>query len=278
MSAPVAESSLSFEYVRQLVRDRAAIVLEENKGYLVDARLGPLATKEGFRSVEELVRALRSQRYGPLHKSVVEAMTTNETFFFRDRAPFEALREQILPVLVQARRSSRQLHIWSAAASSGQEAYSVLMLLKEHFPELDTWQVQLLGSDISREVLEKARAGRYTQLEVNRGLPAHLLTRFFEHHGLEWRIKPALRDMLRLEEINLIEPWPPLPRFDVIFLRNVLIYFDVPTKRRILERVRGVMAPDGYLFLGGAETTLGVDEQLIKADYPNANCYRLRGR
>src|SRR5690348_7230774 len=193
-----------------------------------------------------------------LAREVVEAMTTNETSFFRDVHPFETLRTKVLPELVQVRGPGRALRIWCAAASTGQEPYSIAMLLREHFPAAAA-TVQLVATDINRAVLARAQSGVFRQLEVNRGLPAAMLIKYFEKSGLDWQLKPEIRRMVTFAEANLLEQWPIVGEQDIVFMRNVLIYFDVPTKRRILARVREAMANDGVLFLGGAETTTGID-------------------
>jgi chemotaxis protein methyltransferase CheR len=267
-------STSDFDYISTLVRDRSAIVLEPGKEYLVHARLLPLARKQGLEDIGALVERLK-RGDNTLSTQVVEAMTTNETSFFRDVHPFETLRDDILPDLVEKRATTRTLRIWSAAASTGQEAYTVAMTLREHFPALATWNVSILGTDLSTEVLDKAREGRYAQIEVNRGLPAPLLVKYFDRAGPAWRAKPDLRRMVEFKPLNLVKPWSPLPRMDVVLLRNVLIYFDNATKREVLARARSVMAPDGYLFLGAAETTLQFDGMFERVPRARANCYRL---
>jgi chemotaxis protein methyltransferase CheR len=267
-------ASSAFEYVRQLVQRRSAIVLDSEKDYLVQSRLLPVARSAGLDSVQQLVERLQAQPEGPLHNQVVEAMTTNETSFFRDLHPFEALRTTVLPQLIAARASQRTLRIWSAACSTGQELYSIAMLLAEHFPELHNWQVELIGSDLSQAALDKAAEGRFTQHEVNRGLPASLLVKYFEKDKTHWRVKESLRRQVRWLRINLIEPWPKLPTLDVIFLRNVLIYFDVATKRMVLQRMRLRLAPDGVLLLGGAESTLGLDDSWQRIACGKTTVYR----
>lgn len=264
-----------FAFVSAHVRSRAAIVLEPGKEYLVESRLGPLARAEGLKSIDELVERLRSMPDGTLSAKVVEAMTTNETSFFRDVHPFEALRTQILPEILRARASEKTLNLWCGAASSGQEPYTIAMLLREHFPELATWRVRFIATDISREMLRRSREGRYSQLEVNRGLPARLLVKYFEQHGHEWQIKKELRESIEFTELNLARAWSGLPLFDVVFLRNVLIYFDVPMKREILARVRKQMRPDGVLFLGGSETTLNIDAAFVRTPAGATACYRI---
>lgn len=249
-----------FDFLRALVRERAAIVLEPGKEYLVESRLLPLLRERQLGSPVEVVSALRAAPRGELERQVVEAMTTNETSFFRDIHPFDALRTRLLPALITARATERKLRIWSNACSSGQEVYSLVMLLTEHFPSVKPWDVSLLATDISREMVQRTQEGSYSQLEVNRGLPAPMLVRHFERKGTRWQVRPELRKQVQARVMNLAEPWPALPRFDVIMLRNVLIYFDVETKRSILRRIRQALRPDGYLFLGSAETTVMVDE------------------
>ncbi|MGD0676458.1 MAG: protein-glutamate O-methyltransferase CheR, partial [Polyangiaceae bacterium] len=251
---PLTRPGLNF--IRELVYRRSAIVVDEGKEYLVESRLAPIARAEGFASIDDMVAALRTQPANALHSKVVEAMTTNETSFFRDIHPFDALKNEILPALRKARASSRKIRIWSAASSTGQEAYSIAMLVREHFPDLLSWDIRIVGTDLSATMVSRAKQGLFNQIEVNRGLPAPLLVKYFERKGISWQIKPTVRDMFECKQMNLVEPWPGMPICDVIFLRNVLIYFDVPTKQSILARIRQVLAPDGYLFLGGAETTL----------------------
>lgn len=272
----VAINAVDFDYVRQFLHEHAAITLDNGKEYLVETRLGPLATKEGFGSLDGLVAALRSRAASPaLCKKVIDAMTTNETSFYRDIEPFELLRKKIMPELIASRGSERKLRFWFAASSTGQEPYSVAMLLRESFPQLMTWDLQLDASDLSTAVLDKARQARFSQLEVGRGLPAPLLVKYFEKHGFEWQLKDTIRNMVKFQEVNLIRTWPAFPPLDVVFIRNVLIYFDVQTKKTILGRIRRLLKPDGYLFLGGAETTLNLDENFERLPVERAGCYRL---
>lgn len=280
MPATQAAASLSsrdFAYVRDLVRLHSAIVLEPGKEWLVECRLLPMAYRLGAGSVGELVARLQALAFGQIHRKVIEAITTNETSFFRDHSPFQALRTTVIPELVRRRESDRRLHIWSAACSSGQEPYSIAMLLREDFPALSGWNIRLLATDISAEVLEKARDGFYTQMEVNRGLPATLLVKYFEKQGPRWRIHDSLRQAVEFREANLAAEWPCLPPMDVILLRNILIYFDVSTKKRILERVRRLLRRDGYLFLGSAETTINLDPAFEPVEIGKVVCYRVRG-
>jgi chemotaxis protein methyltransferase CheR len=266
-----------FQFVSQLVRQRSAIVLEPEKSYLLEARLSPLARTEGHASLEAMIAFLRAQPNNGLHRRVVEAMTTNETSFYRDLHPFDALRTHVLPDVLKRRAAQRELTIWCAASSSGQEPYTIAMTLREHFPELASWTVRILGTDISSEMVRRSKEGKYGQLEVNRGLPAALLLKHFEKRGMEWQVKPELQRWCEFRELNLIEPWGPLPRMDIVFLRNVLIYFDVQTKRTILDNVQKVLHPWGYLFLGGAETVINLGDGFERVPVERSGCYRLKG-
>jgi len=265
-----------FEFIRRFVLQHSAIVLDETKEYLVTSRLEPLAKREVSGSIDELVRRLRTKAWGDLHTQVVEAMTTNETSFFRDGGPFEALRRQILPAIIKRAESTRQLDIWSAASSSGQEAFSIGMLLDHHFPALGNWRVQILGTDLAAGMVQRARAGVFKQLEVNRGLPAAMLIKYFEREGIDWKIKDVIRRRTTFQQMSLTEPWTSIPQMDVVFLRNVLIYFDVSTKRQILERVRRVLRPDGALFLGSGETTLNLDDRFQPVQFEKTIYYQLK--
>jgi chemotaxis protein methyltransferase CheR len=249
-----------FDYIRDLVRDRAAIVLEPGKEYLAVTRLDPVVRRAGLGSLSELVATLRQDDDPALSEQVIDALTTNETTFFRDVHPFESLRNHILPALIERKRLSRSLFIWSAGCSSGQEPYSVAMLIREDFPQLAGWQVSVLGTDVSVAMLERARAGRYGQIEVNRGLPAHLLVKYFRRAGVGWEIDGSIRAMVRFRQQNLVDPWPSMPPMDLVLMRNVMIYFDVSAKQEILARVGDVLAPHGYLLLGTSETTLHLDD------------------
>lgn len=266
-----------FDYVRRLLQDRSAIVLEADKHYLVESRLLPLQRQLQLNSIAELIAHLRASPSNGLHTQVVEAMVTTETSFFRDLHPFESLRKAVLPELIQKRRNERQLNIWCAASSTGQEPYSLALLLREHFPELALWKVLLLATDLSREVLSRARAGRYNQIEVNRGLPAALLVKHFRQQGATWQLNDDIRGMVEFRELNLARAWPALPRMDLIFLRNVMIYFDVPTKKAILGRVASLLRPDGYLLLGGAETTFNLHDSYRRIEHLKAGFYQLVG-
>ena len=262
MSLPVATLPADdFSYLSRLMHERAAIVLEPGKEYLALSRLDPMARDMGVGSVAALVDVLRREEAtSPLHDQVIDALTTNETTFFRDFNPFESMRSDVLPELIERRSRTRTLTIWSAGCSTGQEPYSIAMAIREHFPELLTWQLSILGTDISSSVLDRAGRGRYGQLEVNRGLPAHLLVRHFTRAGMEWEIEEPIRRMVRFQRHNLVDAWPVLPPFDLVFMRNVMIYFDVETKRRVLSRMLGQLAPHGFLLLGASETTFTLSD------------------
>jgi len=244
-------------FICDLVRRKSAILLDVDKQYLIEMRLSQLACNQGYADVAALVAEARSGVHGVAVK-IVEALTTHETLFFRDIQPFEALKKELLPKLAVDRAGTRHLTIWCAACSSGQEPYSVAMLLLEHFPALAQWPVRIIATDISRQILEKARQGRFTQMEVNRGLPAAMLVKYFERCGMSWQLKSEVRRLVEFRQLNLIDGWNITPRPDIVFLRNVLIYFDVKDKRAILDRVRGSIADGGTLFLGAAETTFNV--------------------
>jgi len=276
-------SADSLRYLRDLVYRRSAIVVEPGKEYLLEARLLPLAKEEaaagGAPSLDGLVRRLREHPEShPLHTRVVEAMTTNETSFFRDVHPFETLKNVVLPSLIKARASTRQLRIWCAAASTGQEPYSIALTIREHFPQLASWSVQIVATDINETVLARARSGTYKQLEVNRGMPAPLLIKYFDKtpHG-DWQLKPDVRNLVSYQHLNLLEKWPMMGRHDIVFIRNVLIYFDLQTKRDILRRIRETcLKPDGALFLGGAETTMNLDDSFEVVRAPKTVFYMQR--
>jgi len=269
-------ATAEFEYLCRFVNDRSAIIIDPGKEYLVESRLTPLAFQEGLESAQKLLEHLRQQPANGLHRKVLDAMTNNETIFFRDVAPFQVLRQAIIPQFLQTRAAERKLSFWSAAASSGQEAYSLAMLLCDDFAGLPGWSVSILGTDISTAILERARQGRYTQLEVNRGLPAKCLTKYFHREGVEWQLASSIRKLVEFRAMNLAEAWPALPQFDVVFLRNVLIYFSVEKKKEILRRVRSVLREDGIMFLGTAETTLNLDDSFERIPSENTSYYRIR--
>jgi chemotaxis protein methyltransferase CheR len=255
-------SAENFKFIRELAHDTAAIVIEPGKEYLVETRLGPIAKQAGFRTINEFINQLRANRQATLfHDQVIDAMTTNETSFFRDFHPFETLKEHVLPKLIEQRAALKKLTIWSAASSTGQELYTIAMVLKENFPQLKDWNVSILGTDLSPTVIKHAKQGTYSQLEVNRGLPAPLLIKYFTQAETKWVINEEIKNLIEFRQMNLVQPWPIMPMFDIIFIRNVMIYFDVETKKTILKRIRQCLQPEGYLFLGTAETTLNIDPE-----------------
>lgn len=247
-------------FICDLVRRSCGIELNEQKSYLIESRLDPIARQCQCASVSELIAQLKKCCGSALCQRVVEAMTTNETSFFRDAHFFEGLRRFILPELIRRRAATRSLAIWSAACSTGQEVYSLAMVIREYFADLVSWNLTILGTDISRSALDQAAAGRYCQMEINRGLPAPLLVKYFERHGLTWTVKQEIRSLVDFLPINLCGRWPSLPVFDLVLLRNVLIYFSPETKRSVLQKVQRQLAEDGFLMLGSTETLLGLND------------------
>lgn len=270
-----ATNTSDFNYIRELVRRHSAIVLEADKDYLIETRLTPLAQQVGFASLQALIASLRANSVSStLRNQVVEAITTHETSFFRDFHPFEALKTTVLPELL-SRRSSSTVTIWCAACSSGQEPFSIAMLMREHFPTLRS-RVRIIATDLSGAILARAKEGLYSQIEVNRGLPALLLTKYFQKQGLQWRLRPEIRQMVEFRQNNLAESWTSIPPVDLVFMRNVLIYFDLETKKTILAKIRGILKSSGYLFLGSSETTLNLDAAFEPISMGKSVCYKLR--
>jgi len=249
-----------FDFVAKLLKDRSGLVITRDKAYLLESRLTPVARKRGLKGLEDLVSGLRTAGEDLL-REVTEAMTTNESFFFRDIKPFDQFKSVVLPHLMATRAAKKSFRIWSAASSSGQEAYTLAMVLKEEGARLAGWKIEIVGTDISTEMLEKAKAGLYSQFEVQRGLPIQLLVKYFKKTAEMWQIDPAIRGMVQYREYNLLHDLKPLGQFDVVFCRNVLIYFDQPTKTRVLDNMSRVMPDDGFLYLGGAETVLGISDK-----------------
>jgi len=255
-----------FEFIATLLKQRSGLVVSKDKVYLLESRLVPVARKHGHGTLDALIAKLRSGAAEPLVREVVEAMTTNESFFFRDGKPFDTFRDKVLPDLITKRTGNKTLRIWCAAASTGQEPYSLAMILKEKAAALAGWKIQIVGTDISRKALDRARAGIYSQFEVQRGLPVQMLVKYFEKQGDVWQVKPDIRSMVDYRSFNLLHDLRSLGQFDVVFCRNVLIYFDLPTKERVLEGISKVMMVDGSLFLGGAETVFGVSNLFKPTD------------
>lgn len=251
-------NAADFDYLAALLKERSGLIITPDKTYLLDARLMPIARANKLASLEQLIGEMRSTRSEPLIGACVDAMTTNETSFFRDRHPFEAMKKEILPALIQRRAVQKQLRIWSAACSTGQEAYSLAMMLRDDFPMLSSWRIEIVGTDISPSVVTRAKEGAYSTFEVQRGLPIQLLVKHFEQTGEQWRIKHELKKTVDFRLFNLLGELAPLGQFDIIFCRNVLIYFDLPTKARVLDSMHGRLAKDGALVLGGAESVFGI--------------------
>ena len=251
-----------FELLSDMLRDRSGLVLSKDKVYLLESRLTPLARQRGLESLDDLVKELRTRRDEKLMHDVTEAMTTNESFFFRDNTPFNLFRDTVLPELLKSNAATRKIRIWCAAASTGQEPYSLAMILSEAKAALRDWRVEILATDLSQQVLEKAKAGVYSQFEVQRGLPIQMLVKYFKEEGEMWRIDAALRAMVQFRTFNLLDDFRSLGQFDVIYCRNVLIYFDQKTKGEVLDRMSSVLSSQGSLFLGAAETVLGICDRL----------------
>ena len=250
-----------FDLIRKILKDRSGLILGQDKGYLLESRLMPVARKHGLADVDDVMRALQKAPQENLLVDITEAMTTNESFFFRDTKPFDLFRDHILKNLIETRQHKKSFRIWCAAASSGQESYSLAILLKETAAQLAGWKTEILGTDISKEILARASQGKYTQFEVQRGLAIQLLIKYFTKEGESWQIKDDLKDMVSFKEFNLLDSFTPLGKFDVVFCRNVLIYFDQETKKNILDRIAVMLPPDGVVFLGGAETVLGITDK-----------------
>ena len=251
---------LDYDYLRKLLKERSGLTLSADKQYLVESRLLPVARKIGVPGLSGLVQKLKEPGTEALITEVVEAMTTNESFFFRDKIPFDLFRNEIMPALLTARAAHRSIRIWCAAASTGQEPYSLAMCLKELGPKVAGWRIEILGTDLSTEVLEKAKSGIYSQFEVQRGLPIQLLVKHFNQVGETWQVAPELRAMAQYKPLNLLQNFSHLGTFDVVFCRNVLIYFDQQTKVDVLDRIAKTLQPDGFLLLGAAETVVGLTD------------------
>jgi chemotaxis protein methyltransferase CheR len=268
-------ASVDYGYLRQIVFDISQNVLDPSRDYLFDTRLTKLLRNRGMNELDELVRCLRLSKDSPLEREIAEAMTINETSFFRDTRPFELLRTDLLPKVIEGRRGVRTLRLWSAACSTGQEAYSLAMLIQEHFPQLAGWTIRIEGTDICAEVVEQAREGRYNRIEMNRGLPVRFLVRYFDNLGEQWQVKEPVRRMCNFRQANLCGGHFPFQRqsdrFDVILLRNVMLYFGQETRRELLSNIHRVLAPDGILFLGSSEQP--ADASIWSSVLAGGTCY-----
>jgi len=268
-------TTVDYGYLRELVFGLSRNVLDPSRDYLFETRLTKLLRNQGMSRLDELVRHLRVKKDTALERAIAEAMTINETSFFRDARPFELLRTELLPKLIEARRTARSLRYWSAACSTGQEGYSLAMLMREHFPMLVGWDLRIEGTDLSGEVVERAHAGRYHRIEINRGLPARFVVRYFEHVGEDWTIKPEVRNLCNFRQANLCAPQLPFnrasDRFDIVFLRNVMLYFSQETRKTLLAGIHRLLAPDGLLFLGSSEQP--ADPSLWTSNLAGGTCY-----
>jgi chemotaxis protein methyltransferase CheR len=260
--------SSDFDALRHFLSHSSGLSLDADKAYLAESRLAPTIERAGVANLGELMRRLETRVDPELSQAIIDAMMTNETFFFRDRVPFDNFHRTVLPQLLEARRSVRRIRIWCCACSSGQEPYSLAMILDEEAQKLVGWNVEILATDLSRSILASAREGLYSQFEVQRGLPISHLLRYFQQEGERWRINEHLRSRVRFEELNLLSDFQKLGRFDVIFCRNVLIYFDVATKKNVLNRLAQALTPDGFFVMGAAETVVGLTDALV----PHPEC------
>ena len=264
----------NYRFLQEHVHSQVGIVLEDNKHYLFESRLAPIVKQHGLGSINDLCAVLRTKRNAGLGHQVVEAMTTNETYFFRDPAQYEAIRTVLLPKLKAERADTKKLRFWSAASSTGQEAYTLAMLLLEN--GFQDWNIQILGTDFSEKVVERARSGIYQQIEVNRGLPAALLVKYFRRSGLDWQLSEQVQKMVRFETIDLRKSMRTLGPFDLVFCRNVMIYFDNDTKRNIMKEIHSTLFRGGWLLLGGAETAFSLEERFDRQTAGSVTVYVAR--
>ena len=265
----------NLDFIRTFMRNEAGVVIDESKDYLLESRLSSLAKELQFSSLHALIDEFKVKPSDLLRRKIIDTMTTNETFFFRDPHVFKVLNDEIIPRLLRKRQAQKCLNIWCAASSSGQEPYTIAMILKTHLPTSNDWKIKFIASDISERMLERARAGAYTQFEVNRGLPVPFLVRYFEIKEGAWCIKQELKDMIEFRKINLLSPWS-ISGIDLLFVRNVMIYFDDKTKQDLFDRFEKAINPGGYLFLGGTETILGHTEDFKRLRIDNVTCYQLK--
>ena len=265
-----------YRFLCQILAEGSGLALGANKEYLVESRLGPVAKMFDAPDIAALVARLRASRDRNIERTICEAMTTNESLFFRDGAPFEALKKRVLPVLAKARAATRRIRIWSAASSTGQEAYSISITRVLESPAIEGYHVEIVGTDLSRSAVERAQAGVFSHFEVQRGLPPALLTRCFTQVPEGWRVNDAFRQAVTFRQFNLLHDFSPLGMFDVIFCRNVMIYFDGPTKTDVLGRLAKMMPADGVLFLGGAESILGISDAFTRRGGESTSVYRRR--
>lgn len=266
-------SKESVDFIIALLRKESGLVLDGSKTYLIEARLEPIACEAGLASIDGLCRYLKQCPTSPLLQKVVDAMATNETSFFRDMIPFDIVRNVLLPDLLKANQR-RRIRIWSAACATGQEPYSLAMLLCSIEPMLAGWDIGILATDLVERVLERARTGRFTQYEIQRGLPAQYMTRYFDQTGSEWKVRPEVKRWIEFKRLNLLADFSSFGQFNIIFCRNILIYFDSASKKKVLEGMAASLAPNGALFLGGGETPLGITDRLIRVEAGRGVYYR----
>ncbi len=262
------------QYFFSILYQDSGLILDESKKYLIETRLEPIAAQEGFASIDALGRGLMQKRSPILRQKVVDAMTTNETYFFRDQTPFTIMQEEIFPEFLRTKEKSKRIRIWCAASSTGQESYSLAMLIKEMGPKLDGWNIQIQATDISEHVLEQARKGIYSQHEVQRGLSTPYLLRYFTQKGLTWQLKPEIRNMVSFRRLNLLSNLSSVGDVDVVFCRNILIYFDLKTKQNVISRIADLITPNGVLFLGGSEALMGIKSPLVRVEAKKGSYYR----
>ncbi len=263
-----------FRFFSDMVRQTSGISLQKGKEYLLESRLNELARVLGLRSIDELYRKTKFQPTPKLKEQIIEAMTTNETYFFRDQHPFDSLKNHVIPELMELRKKERRMKFWSAACSTGQEPYSIAMILKEHFQALSSWKVEIIASDISQQAIDKGRNGRFTQVEVNRGLPIQLLIKYFKQNGAFWMVNDTLKGLIKFRKVNLMGPFIGVSGMDVIMCRYVLIYFDQKTKKDILVKLVKALNPGGYLFLGATETPVGLPPTMKRKVFGRSTCWQ----
>ncbi len=263
-----------FRFFAEMVKETSGIALVKGKEYLLESRLNELAKVLGLKDIEALYRKAKFQLNPKLKEQIIEAMTTNETYFFRDQHPFDALQKHIIPELIEKNAATKTLNFWSAACSTGQEPYSIAMILNEHFPALANWRVTITATDISQQAVSKGKAGRFTQVEVNRGLPITLLIKYFKQQGAFWIVNDKLKKPMRFRQLNLMGPFIGINNMDVILCRYVLIYFDQQTKKQILQKIVKVLNPGGYLFLGATESPIGLPPTMKRTSFGRAVCWK----
>ncbi len=266
-----------FRFFAEMVKEHSGIALVKGKEYLLESRLNELAKILGLKDIDALYKKAKFQMTPRLKEQIIEAMTTNETYFFRDQHPFDALRKHIIPEMIERNAAKKSLKFWSAACSTGQEPYSISMIINEHFPALANWQVSITATDISKQAISKGMAGRFTQVEVNRGLPITLLIKYFKQQGAFWVVNEKLKRPMRFKQMNLMGPFIGINGMDIVLCRYVLIYFDHDTKKQILEKIVKVMNPGGYLLLGATETPVGLPPSMKRKSFGRSVCWQKDG-